>query len=357
MYYHDAQETFQKWLSCVSCHPDARSDSLNWDLANDGYGSPRQAKSHLYSHVTPPTTITGCRPHAFSSVRAGFKFIEFAIRPEEDADAIDDYLMSLEPVPSPYLVNGPLSPSAQNGQAIFDARCASCHSGKYFTDMLLHDVGTGRGSGESLDTPTLSEVWRTGPYLQDGRAATMLEVLTTYNPGDQHGVTSGLTGQELDDLAEYTLSLGLSLEPCIGDFQPDGVVGIDDAKILALAWLSSLGGPNWDPACDISDPGDATINNIDLSVLYENWKCTYALSYDLSTSVVGGHGTLDPPSGTYIVEGTVVDLIAEPDPGYQVKAWNGTDDDGSTANTNTVTMDSDKDVTVEFEPIPSLKLL
>ena len=34
------------------------------------------------------------------------------------------------------------------------------------------------------DVPTLAEVWRTAPYLQDGRAATMREVLTTYNPED-----------------------------------------------------------------------------------------------------------------------------------------------------------------------------
>lgn len=352
IYYHDADGTFQKWLSCTSCHPDARSDALNWDLANDGYGSPRQAKSHLYSHVTPPTTITGCRPDAFSSVRAGFKFIEFAIRPEEDSEAIDDYLMSLEPVPSPYLVNGQLNEAAERGKSLFvSANCSACHSGQYFTDMSLHNVGTGRGSGESLDTPTLAEIWRTGPYLQDGRAATMLEVLTTYNTSDQHGVTSGLTAQQLNDLAEYTMSLGLYLEPCKGDFQPDGVVDIDDVKILALAWLSTPASSNWNAVCDISDPGDGTINNIDLSVFSQNWNCTYTLTFDLSTSVVGSHGTISPPSGTYLDE-TIVGLIAIPDTGYQVKTWNGTDDDGSTNATNTVAMDSDKTVTVEFEPIP-----
>jgi DNA-binding beta-propeller fold protein YncE len=275
IYYYDAKETFQKWLSCNSCHPDARSDALNWDLANDGYGSPRNAKSHLYSHMTPPTNITGCRPDAFTSVRAGFKFIEFAIRPEEAADAVDDFMMSLEPVPSPYLVNGQMSDAAKRGKTIFEttAQCSTCHSGQYYTDMQLYDVGTGRGSGEDLDTPTLSEVWRTGPYLQNGCATTMLEVLTTYNPSNQHGVTSGLTEQELNDLSEYVLSLGTSLEPCIGDFQPDGVVDIDDAKILAMAWLSISGGPNWNHVCDISDPNDLKIDGQDFAVFSANWLC------------------------------------------------------------------------------------
>jgi cytochrome c peroxidase len=274
-YYYDAGGTFQKWLSCNSCHPDARSDALNWDLANDGYGSPRNAKSHLYSHMTPPTNITGCRPDAFASVRAGFRFIEFAIRPEEDADAVDDFMMSLEPVPSPYLVNGQLSKSAERGKTIFEttAQCSTCHSGQYYTDMQLYDVGTGRGLGEDLDTPTLSEVWRTAPYLQDGRAATMLEVLTTYNPSDQHGVTSGLIEQKRNDLAEYVLSLGAIPGDCIGDFDGDGEVEKDDLEILAAAWLSVSGGPNWNHVCDISDPNDLKIDGQDFAVFSNNWLC------------------------------------------------------------------------------------
>lgn len=35
----------------------------------------------------------------------------------------------------------------------------------------------------------------------------MREVLTTFNPTDQHGITSDLTPQELDDLEIYVLSL------------------------------------------------------------------------------------------------------------------------------------------------------
>jgi len=274
-YFHDAEQgTFQKWLTCTSCHPDARSDALNWDLANDGYGSPRNAKSLLQSHYTAPVMITGVRPDAPTAVRAGFKFIQFSIRTEEEADAVDDFMMSLEPVPSPYLINGQLSESAQRGEALFEsANCNACHSGQYLTDMKLYDVGTGRGSGESLDTPTLSEVWRTGPYLQDGRAATMLEVLTTYNPSNQHGVTSGLTEQERNDLSEYVLSLGAIPGDCIGDFDGDGEVEADDLEILALAWLSISGGPHWNHVCDISDPNDLKIDGRDFAVFSANWQC------------------------------------------------------------------------------------
>jgi cytochrome c peroxidase len=60
---------------------------------------------------------------------------------------------------------------------------------------------------DTFDTPTLVELWRTAPYLHDGSATTMREVLTTRNPGDQHGKTSALSAQELDDLCAYLLSL------------------------------------------------------------------------------------------------------------------------------------------------------
>ena len=68
-------------------------------------------------------------------------------------------------------------------------------------------TGTATETGRKFDTPTLAECWRTAPYLYDGRALTMEEVLTTANPGDRHGETSKLTSEEVKDLAEYVLSL------------------------------------------------------------------------------------------------------------------------------------------------------
>jgi len=61
--------------------------------------------------------------------------------------------------------------------------------------------------GKAFDTPSLVECWRTAPYLQDGRAATIEEVFTKFNKGDIHGSTSKLTDQQIKDLAAYVLSL------------------------------------------------------------------------------------------------------------------------------------------------------
>ncbi|BBO68828.1 hypothetical protein DSCA_27580 [Desulfosarcina alkanivorans] len=72
-----------------------------------------------------------------------------------------------------------------------------------------------------------------------------------------------------------------------------------------------------------------------------------ATTYDLTATVSGGNGTVSPASGTYD-EGETVTLTATPDTGYHVMSWSGTDDDNSTATTNTVVMDSNQTVTVLF---------
>ena len=119
MLFHDADLCFQHWQSCASCHPDARTDGLNWDLLNDGLGNPKNNKSMLLAHKTPPSMWEGVRPNAEDAVRSGIRSIQFSVRPEEDAVAIDEYLKLLTPVPSPHLVGGKLSASAQRGKALF----------------------------------------------------------------------------------------------------------------------------------------------------------------------------------------------------------------------------------------------
>ena len=210
MLFNDASLCFQGWQSCASCHPsEARVDALNWDLLNDGLGNPKNTKSLLLSHETPPAMISGVRGNAEQAVRAGIRHIQFAVRPEEEAVAIDTYLKTLEPLPSPYLVDGQLSKSAKRGRKLFkNAGCRACHKGRLRTDLQSYDVGTAEGldRGRKFDTPTLIEIWRTAPYLYDGRATTIEDVLTKFNPDDKHGITSNLTESEIKDLAQFVLS-------------------------------------------------------------------------------------------------------------------------------------------------------
>ncbi len=96
----------------------------------------------------------------------------------------------------------------------------------------------------------------------------------------------------------------------------------------------------------------ATLNNDDVQgdlSLYRYFQTP--TQYTLTTSVVNGHGSIDPPTGPQNAN-TSVTLTASPDNNYRVRTWTGTNSDSSTFNSNTVTMTSDKMVAVEFEPIP-----
>ena len=105
-----------------------------------------------------------------------------------------------------------LTPQELNGKAIFESPengCLDCHPPPVYSDLKLHDVGTGE-VGESYDTPTLRFLYDSSPYLHDGRAENLMEVLTTYNQGDLHGITSHLTQSELADLVVYLLAMPYS---------------------------------------------------------------------------------------------------------------------------------------------------
>ena len=216
MLFNDGAMCFQQWQSCASCHPDARTDALNWDLINDGIGNPKQTKNMLYANLTPPTMVTGIRDSMATCNRKGLTHIQFVVRPEEDALCIDAYVSSLRPVPSPYRKDGALTKSAKRGEKVFKkAGCVDCHPSNrkapdgypLFTDLQKHTLlGVGNEDGRAFDTTALVEIWRTAPYLYDGRALTIEEVLTTCNPKNVHGATKDLSKEEIKELTEYILS-------------------------------------------------------------------------------------------------------------------------------------------------------
>ena len=214
LYFNDGSLCFQGWQSCASCHSDdARVDGLNWDLLNDGMGNPKNTKSMLLAHRTPPAMSLGVRDTAETAVRAGLRSILFTVQPEEVPRAIDAYLKSLTPIPSPIVVSNKFAARIKAGETLFNSPetgCSSCHTHGLYTDMQHYDVGTQNQTdkpGEAFDTPTLVEIWRTAPYLHDGSAATLREVLVDHNPSDRHGRTSHLTPDQLDALIAYLLSL------------------------------------------------------------------------------------------------------------------------------------------------------
>jgi mono/diheme cytochrome c family protein len=208
MLFNDARLCFQKWFSCASCHQeDATVDGLNWDLANDGLGNPKNAKSMHDVVDTPPEMWTGVRSDMDAAVQAGQRFLGFIPDPENHA-ALMAYLGNPRRAPNPYRDREP--EALRRGEQVFNrARCAICHVAPKFSDLELHDLDSANGTDlrSRFDTPSLREAYRTGPYMHDGRAETLREVLTVFNADDLHGRTSQLSEENLDDLIEYLRSL------------------------------------------------------------------------------------------------------------------------------------------------------
>jgi cytochrome c peroxidase len=160
------------------------------------------------------TFLSGTRSQPLGDAKAG-------LSPE--LDALAAYLNSLSsPGRSPFRqTNGTLTSGASAGEAIFiELGCQSCHSGNRFSDSqtrVRHDVGTIKASSgqragaplDGFDTPILLGLWASAPYLHDGSAAALRDVLTTANPDGRHGSVSTLLPVQVDQLVEYLMQLEL----------------------------------------------------------------------------------------------------------------------------------------------------
>ncbi|MGA8108117.1 MAG: c-type cytochrome, partial [Acidobacteriaceae bacterium] len=220
--FYSAHYAFQGAFSCANCHIDSTFDALQWDLEPDGFGRDI-VDNRLIEDLrgTEPFKWNGGNPSI--AIECGIRTEMYFWRSQNyDDRTLTDlvlYMRSLPSRPNRWRVaNGELTPAQERGRAIFvrtvdklgqpiapGNQCAVCHSGPKGTSQKSFDVGTKKPTDNSglLDTPQLSNIALTAPYLHDGSAATLEEIWTIYNPHDQHGRTNDLTKDELNDLIEY----------------------------------------------------------------------------------------------------------------------------------------------------------
>ena len=250
----DARMNQDSYISCATCHLDGQHDGRTWDFTDRGegfrnthtlQGSAGMAHGrvhrtgnfdeiHDFEHdirgpfggegfLSDAVFHSGNRNRSLGGSKAGFN---------AELDALVAYVSSLNRYPkSPHRnADGSMTPSAIAGEAIFQQRCTDCHNGRHFTNStsgVLFDVGTLKSTSGNrlgltltgLDTPGLRGVWATGPYLHDGSAATLHDVIVTQNPSDLHGVTSDLTSGEIQNLIDYLRQL----DGGSGSFAPQSV--------------------------------------------------------------------------------------------------------------------------------------
>ena len=195
-------------VTCATCHLGAGSDGLNHIAAV------RQAPPLFDVLRTGPWGHQGGASNLQTLVRGAFNAhgILGGQRPAGAADLMLRFFATVRAPRSPFRqANGSLSPEAAAGKLVFEnqAGCAVCHSAQLFIPRppapptIVGGVGTGLAPA---NVPALKGLWNTGPYLHDGSAAALEDVLLM-NVGDQHGTTSGLSAQERSDLVAYLLSL------------------------------------------------------------------------------------------------------------------------------------------------------
>lgn len=207
--FHDATRSFQSWHSCATCHPnDGRVDGLRWDFVDDGLGNGMDTLVLRYIHETGRLHRLGTLKDDSDAARHGLTFTHMIVPSDGQVADLQAYLRSLKSEASPH---AGAADQLLRGKGLFEGKadCARCHSGPRATDLKFWNVleAGGEEAGIRYKTTSLVELHRSGPYLHDGRALTIEEILTTFNPQDRHGRTRGMTPVELADLAAYLRSL------------------------------------------------------------------------------------------------------------------------------------------------------
>jgi len=220
--FYTARYSFQGQIGCSSCHIDSTFDGITWDLEPDGFGR-NIVDNRTLEDVknTEPYKWNGANPSLH--VECGPRTEKYFWRSENyDDKTLTDlavYIRNLPPRPNRFLrKDGTLTPEQERGKVLFERsvdkfgnpieeanRCSHCHSGAKGTDQRSFDVETTKITDDvgPLDTPQLTNIALTAPYLHDGSARTLEELWTIYNPNDQHGRTNDLSKRELNDLIEY----------------------------------------------------------------------------------------------------------------------------------------------------------
>lgn len=269
VFYHavDARMSLDGYMSCASCHLDGGHDGRVWDFTDRGEGlrntislvgkaGPDHGRLHWSANFDEVQDFEA----VIRERQGGAGFIQGKLHhhplgaplagKSQELDDLAAFVASLSSVGvSPHRAdNLALTEEAVLGKNLFARQgCADCHGGKAFTDSStnrVHDVGTiSELTGErlgaqllGLDTPSLKGLWNTAPYLHDGSAETIQDVLRHKKSAEKHGAMDKLTETEVGQLADYLLQID-DHEPSAAPYK---IVDAKDAVLLSPLDLANL---------------------------------------------------------------------------------------------------------------------
>ncbi len=207
--FYDASRSFTQWFSCHSCHTDGHTNGATYDTFNDGkYGNAKKTLSLRGVTKTAPYTWHGWEgdlraalTHSMRKTMAGSTLTD------AELDGLVAFLATVD-FPPP---REPSSPeSVRRGQDVFKAKgCVACHAPPDYTSSKVHEVGleSDQDAYRGFNPPSLRGVGTRAPYLHDGRAKTLDDVLRKHHSISKFTDKTDPTDAELADLIAFLKSL------------------------------------------------------------------------------------------------------------------------------------------------------
>ena len=191
-------------LACASCHPEGRTDGLNWRLGPSVLQTPvlagRLAATAPFKWDGQDRDLRASLQHTVERLGGQPEHLTAS-----DFNALQAFLESLQP-PRPRAVAD--ADAVARGRALFtDLTCDACHAGPTLSDGALHPF---KGSLTAVNTPSLLGLGHSAPYYHDGSAGDLWALVT--DKGSVHdmvdpGALARLTRPQAADLIAYLASL------------------------------------------------------------------------------------------------------------------------------------------------------
>lgn len=216
--FYDGTRSLDQWYSCHSCHWEGGPNAVTMDTMNDGsFDTYKTVPSLRNVAHTAPWTWHGWQKDLGASIRKSFTETMRGKTPnEKEQQAMIVYLSGLRNPENPYLQansgDEKYMAAVDRGRKIFQgsqAGCANCHSGPYFTDGEIHDVGQGSSKDkyDGYNTPSLIGVHQRTRLLHHGRAKDLKHLLTRYHKPHELGDGPEISTGQLEDLITYLSGL------------------------------------------------------------------------------------------------------------------------------------------------------
>lgn len=213
--FYDATYSLDQWYSCHTCHYEGGTNASTMDTLNDGSRATFKTVLPLYQLTkTGPWTWHGWQTDLNDAMEKSITTtMQGKNPPDADVRALLAYFEQLPYPSNPFRHPTALdAESVARGKRIFlseEFQCATCHSGEYFTDGEIHDVGLGSSKDryEGHNSPSLRGVYRKVLLLHDGRSESLVDVLRGPHSPEKVSGSRRLTEPELKDLVNYLKTL------------------------------------------------------------------------------------------------------------------------------------------------------